>query len=201
MIRLFALAVILSANGFAMLSAAAEDIQLTLRHQVETSSGSGRYHRLTRRESWKAEETAIIVCDVWDYHHCLNAVRRLEEFGPRLNAVLTDARHRGMTIIHSPSDCMPAYEGHPARKRAVETPQVRDLPQDIVAWCSRIPSEEVAAYPIDQSDGGEDDDPAEHAQWVAELKALGRNPGLPWQRQSDMITIDSERDFISDRGD
>ena len=179
----------------------AADVELTLRYQVETTAGSGRYHRLTRKESWKPEETAVIVCDVWDYHHCLNAVRRLEEFGPRLNDVLTEARKRGATIIHSPSDCMPAYEGHPARQRAIDTPVAAELPQDIKAWCSRIPEEEQAAYPIDQSDGGEDDDSEEHAKWAAKLKALGRNPGLPWQRQSDMITIDEKRDYISDRGD
>lgn len=179
----------------------AAEISLALRYQVETSEGSSRYHQLTRNESWKPEETAIIVCDVWDYHHCLNAVRRLEEFGPRLNDVLTDARKRGVTIIHSPSDCMPAYEGHPARQRAVDTPVADKLPVDIKAWCSRIPDEEKAAYPIDQSDGGEDDDPDEHAKWAAKLKALGRNPGLPWQRQSDLITIDEQQDYISDRGD
>lgn len=199
--RTRALFIMLIANGIAMLPAAADDIELSLRYQVETSSGSGRYHRLIRSEAWKPEETAVIVCDVWDYHHCLNAVRRLEEFGPRLNNVLADARSRGMTIIHSPSDCMPAYEGHSARQRAIETPQAARLPRDIRAWCSRIPAEEIAAYPIDQSDGGEDDDPEEHAKWVAKLKAIGRNPGLPWQRQSDMITIDSDHDYISDRGD
>ena len=53
----------------------AEDLQLNLRSQSETSKGSGRYHRLEHKESWDPEQTAIIVCDVWDYHHCLNAVR------------------------------------------------------------------------------------------------------------------------------
>jgi type 1 glutamine amidotransferase/nicotinamidase-related amidase len=201
MSRLCVLSTVLIVIGTTMLPAVADDIDLSLRYQVETSSGSGRHHRLTRNETWKAEETAVIVCDVWDYHHCLNAVRRLEEFGPRLNEVLTHARSRGMTIIHSPSDCMPAYEGHPARERTTATPKAGKLPRDIGAWCSRIPAEELAAYPIDQSDGGEDDDPDEHAKWAAKLKALGRNPGLPWQRQSDMITIDSEHDYISDRGD
>ena len=27
----------------------------------------------------KPAETAVIVCDVWDAHHCLNAVRRVKE--------------------------------------------------------------------------------------------------------------------------
>ena len=75
------------------------------------------------------------------------------------------------------------------------------MPPDIETWCSRIETEKQGIYPIDQSDGGEDDDPAEHAQWAAKLKALGRNPAMPWQQQSSLIAIDGERDYISDRGD
>ena len=183
------------------LTAPAEELKLNLRFQQETSLHSGRFHQLTRDEAWKAEETAIIVCDVWDLHHCLNAVRRLEEFVPRLNDVLTKARAQGVTIIHSPSDCMPAYADHPARQRAVAAPKAGFVPYDCDAWCSVVPAEERAVYPIDQSDGGEDDDPVEHAAWAAKLKAMGRNPGLPWAQQSDMLTIDKERDFISDKGD
>lgn len=183
------------------LTATAEDLTLQLQYQQETSLDSGRFHQLTREEQWKPEETAIIVCDVWDYHHCLNAVRRLEEFVPRLDEVLKQARAQGVTIIHSPSDCMPAYAEHPARKRTLAVPAAGFQPYDAKAWCSVIPAEERAVYPIDQSDGGEDDDPAEHAEWAAKLKALGRNPGMPWKKQTDMLTIDGDRDYISDRGD
>jgi len=178
----------------------ATDLELNLRFQTETSEGSGRYHRLHRTENWQPSETAIIVCDVWDLHHCLNAVRRLEEFAPRLNKLLAEARKQGVTIIHSPSDCMDAYAEHAARKRAIDTPAASTQPKDIAAWCSRIPKEERAAYPIDQSGGGDDDDPKEHAKWATKLKSLGRNPGTPWKRQSDLITIDSNSDYISDRG-
>lgn len=180
---------------------AADSLSLTLQSQHETAEGSGLFHTVQREEKWNPRETALIVCDVWDYHHCLNAVRRLEEFGPRLNAVIQRARESGVTIIHSPSDCLPAYANHPARIRAQGTPPARNLPPDVELWCSAIPAEERAAYPIDQSDGGEDDDPREHAEWAAKLKSLGRNPNMPWQRQSDMITIDADRDFLSDRGD
>ena len=186
---------------FALPIAADETLALKQRYQVEVVADSGRFHRLTRDESWLAGETAVIVCDVWDLHHCKNAVRRLEQFAPRLDQVLAAARARGVTIIHSPSDCMPAYEGHPARERAKAVPLAAALPEDIGSWCSRIPAEEQANYPIDQSDGGEDDDPAEHAQWAARLKAMGRNPGTPWKTQSELIKIDAERDYISDRGD
>ena len=186
---------------FATNLAISGELKLNLRKQTETAKNSGRYHTVTSPETWKPEETAIIVCDVWDAHHCLNAVRRMEQFLPRLDDVLKQARGEGVTIIHAPSDCMAAYAEHPARRRAIETPKAAKLPADIGKWCSMIPAEEAAAYPVDQSDGGEDDDPAEHAEWAAKLKAQGRNPKLPWKAQHPAIAIDSAKDFISDKGD
>jgi nicotinamidase-related amidase/type 1 glutamine amidotransferase len=179
----------------------ADDWRFTLRFQQEVSEGAGRFHRLTREEKWRPEETAIIVCDVWDLHHCLNAVHRLNQFAPTLNEVIKEARMRGATIVHSPSDCMPAYQDHPARIRAIEAPLADNLPSEMRLWCSVIPNEEQAVYPLDQSDGGEDDDPGEHARWAVKLAALGRNPGTPWKTQSKHIEIDAELDYISDRGE
>ena len=174
-------------------------IDVKLRYQQE--SANGLFETKSRSESWQPQQTAVIVCDCWDAHHCLNAVRRLEQFAPILNKVLNEARNRGATIIHSPSDCMDAYSDHPARQRAIAMPQAEYTPHDVAAWCSVIPAEERGVYPIDQSDGGEDDDPAEHAKWRAKLESLGRNPNTPWKKQTELIKIDAERDFISDRGD
>ncbi len=70
-----------------------KSIDVQLRFQQE-SGAEGQYTTHTRGEKWLASETAIIVCDVWDYHHCLNAVRRLEQFAPLLNDVLAEARVR-----------------------------------------------------------------------------------------------------------
>jgi hypothetical protein len=56
-----------------------------------------------------------------------------------------------------------------------------------------------ARYPIDQTDGGEDDEAAEHAAWVAKLTALARNPKSPWKSQIDVLRMD-ERDAVSDSG-
>lgn len=180
-------------------SARAEDAQLTLR--LYRPSALQEYHRVTEPATWQMESTAVIVCDVWDQHHCYNAVQRLNEFTPRLNQFLAEARRRGATIIHAPSDCMETYAEHPARKRAIDAPSVQQPPAGIADWCSRIPQEEEAIYPIDQSDGGEDDEPQQHAAWAAQLKSLGRNPGMPWKSQSPDIEIDGEREYISDRGD
>lgn len=179
----------------------AEALRLSLRYQVESSPGSGRFHTLSRNETWKPEETAIIVCDVWDLHHSQNAVRRVGEIAPIIDRVLKASRQAGVTIIHAPSDCMDAYTDHPARRRAEDVPEAANLPPEIKTWCSRIPSEERGTYPIDQSDGGDDDDPQEHAVWAKHLESLGRNPALPWKAQTDLIWIDTEKDYISDRGD
>ena len=182
-------------------TAAAAEIEWKLRARTETSSGSQRFHTLVHPESWDTAKTAIIVCDVWDSHTCLNAVRRLEEFAPRLDRFLKEARAKGVTIIHSPSDCMESYKDHPSRQRALAVPKAKDLPQDISKSCLKIPSEEKGKYPIDQTDGGNDDDPAERLAWVEKLKGMGRNPKRPWTKESDLVNIDSSRDYITDKGD
>lgn len=178
----------------------AEPIQLSLQYQVPTAPDSGLYHRLQRTESWDASRTAMIVCDVWDSHHCYRAVQRVNEMAPRLQQLLSDARERGVTIIHAPSGCMEAYADHPSRRRAIQTPAADSYPEDVASWCYSIPAEEQADYPIDQTDGGEDDTPEEHAGWVQTLQQQGRDPKAPWLKQIDIITIDEQRDFISDSG-
>jgi nicotinamidase-related amidase len=176
-----------------------QDFDFQLRSQ-NANTKTDSYSREHRTETWPANKSAMIICDVWDAHHCLNAVKRLEEMLPRMNEVVQEARRRGATIIHAPSDCMDAYADHPSRRRAVETPRADNPPLDL-NWCSKIPAEEAANYPIDQSDGGEDDDPEEHAAWAKKLTAQGRNPKMPWKAQNDKIKIDAQQDYISDRGD
>ncbi len=176
--------------------ATADDFSLTLRSRPEKD---GKYEVAIRAEKWPAAETAVIVCDVWDAHHCLNAVRREEEMLPRMEEFLKTARTKGAFIIHAPSSCMDAYKDHPARKRAQAAPKAKELPKDIEKWCYTIPAEEKGKYPIDQTDGGEDDDPKEHAEWHAKLAAMGRNPKAPWESQHAGITITND-DAISDSG-
>ncbi|MFC5453312.1 SGNH/GDSL hydrolase family protein [Prosthecobacter fluviatilis] len=152
------------------------------------------------KEQWLPSRTAIIVCDMWDLHHCKNAVTREVEMAPRMNEVLEKARKDGVLIIHAPSSCMKPYEGTPARERAKSAPAAARLPDKIAEWCKQIPSEEMAVYPLDQTDGGEDDDLTEHAAWAKELAAKGLNPKAPWTRQIAVLRIDQEKDAISDSG-
>jgi hypothetical protein len=60
----------------------------------------------TVREQWLPSRTAIIVCDMWDLHHCKNAVTREKEMASRMNKVIEKARAAGVLIIHAPSSCM-----------------------------------------------------------------------------------------------
>jgi nicotinamidase-related amidase len=169
---------------------------LKLRSRTESD---GKFSVVEKPQNWPAAKTAVIVCDMWDAHHCLNAVRREEEMVPRMNDFLTKARDAGAFIIHAPSSCMDAYKEHPARKRAQAAPKASNLPKDIGDWCKQIPAEEKGKYPIDQSDGGEDDDPVEHEEWHAKLKAMGRNPKAPWKSQHAGLSI-KDQDAISDSG-
>ena len=201
-VRLRWLAVAVVVAGGAV--AAADDsstLKLNLRRRIETSAGSGRYHTLTEHDvAWDARQTAIVVCDMWDAHHCLNAVRRASELAPRMNQVLHAARDRGALIIHAPSSCMAAYANRPGRQLAKSAPTAGNLPGDIGEWCRQIPSEERGAYPVDQREGGEDDDLVEHRQWHDYLASIGRNPKAPWKAQLAALEIDDAKDAISDSG-
>ena len=151
--------------------------------QAATSAENIRFQAHYDQQQWKASETAVIVCDMWDAHHCLNATQRGAEMAPRMNEVLKKARESGSTIIHAPSSCMEFYKDHPARARAQETAKSESLPNGIEKWLNWINAEEEkAGYPIDHYDGGEDDEAEAHAAWAKELSRRGRNSGAPWIR-------------------
>ena len=193
----FALALAL-AMAFLPMQTHAEELDLTLRRRIPIADG--RYGIQHTTAQWDTTRTAVIVCDMWDAHHCLNAVRRETQLAPRVDRFLKTLRNQGALIIHAPSDCMAAYEDHPARDRARQAPAASNIPTDISQWCDRIPEEEAGVYPLDQTDGGEDDDLEEHARWHEQLASQGRNPKLPWLQQIDSIEIDADRDAITDSG-
>jgi hypothetical protein len=52
--------------------------------------------RLVEKEvPWKPEETAIVIVDMWDDHHCVSAAKRVTEMAPFMNRVIESARHKG----------------------------------------------------------------------------------------------------------
>ena len=104
-------------------------LEVQLRLQRPASGDANAFMVATRDEKWTAAETAIVVCDVWDYHHSPNAVARLQQLLPSLDAVLKSARSKGVTIIHAPSDCMDAYQDHPGSTSRNRCPPVQRINQ------------------------------------------------------------------------
>jgi nicotinamidase-related amidase len=124
------------------------------------------------------EKCAIIICDMWDNHWCPSAAKRCEGLAKKAAPFIEEARKNGMIIIHCPSDTMKFYADHASRKKAKET-RVTKLPEE-----KKLPDPKL---PIDDKDGGCDDDPA-----PASFRA--------WTRQHEAIKIDADKDYITDVG-
>jgi nicotinamidase-related amidase len=179
-------------------ASAQETLALGLRTRAPLP-GKDTYELRTIKQSWKARETAVIVCDMWDHHHCPTAEKRVGELAGPMDAFLAALRKKGVLVIHAPSSCMDPYKETLARKRAQMAPQAVDLPAKIGEWCYKIPAEELGKYPIDQTDGGCDCTADEQKAHKDYLTSINRNPMAPWKRQIDAITIRDE-DAVSDSG-
>jgi hypothetical protein len=111
-----------------------EALSLQLRRRVESSPGSGEYRVAVEAASWRPQQTAIVVCDMWDDHYCRASARRVAEMAPRMNEVISAARRKGVLIIHCPSGCMDQYEGSPQRELARQAPKV-ETRRPLEPWC------------------------------------------------------------------
>ena len=161
-------------------------LSLYTRSRVEDPDQPGEFKIVYKTIPWDARKTAVIICDMWARHWCDGACRRGAEMAPRMNEFVSEARRRGVLIVHAPSGGMDHYADHPARKRAQDAPKAANLPEGIAGGCQQIESEKRGEWPIDQSDGGCDDQP--------------RCPGRPMDvHQTAAIEIHDE-DAISDSG-
>lgn len=134
-------------------------LHLTVQNRVEKSPGSGSFQAIQQKTDWEAKKTAVIVCDMWAAHWCAGARQRGADMAPRMNQLLQEARKQGVLVIHAPSGAMDLYKDHPARKRAQAAPKAANLPKGIDGWCRQIEAEKNGKYPVDQADGGCDDQP------------------------------------------
>jgi nicotinamidase-related amidase len=92
-------------------------------------------------------KTAVIICDMWDDHYCKSAAQRVGVMAPRMNAVLTAARERGVMIIHAPSGTVDMYADSPYRRRMQQAPKATP-PVPIAKWCELDPKREPP-LPVD----------------------------------------------------
>src|SRR5438105_3049191 len=122
---------------------------LNLRSRLELFKGSGEWAEVSVPKAVEPPETALLICDMWDLHHCKSAMRRGAEIARKMEGVVAAARAQGMLVIHAPSDTMKFYEGAPQRRAMqaipqVEPPENREIPDP--------------GLPVDASDGGCDDE-------------------------------------------
>jgi len=89
-----------------------------------------------------------------------------------MNQLISTLRERGVLIIHCPSETMKFYEGTPGRRLAQAAPKaVTKIP--LSGWSSLDPKREPP-LPIDDSDGGCDDEPQCKVSpaWSREIETL-----------------------------
>jgi hypothetical protein len=123
-------------------------LRLHLRERRVEPKGSGNIKVHERTAHWNVAETAIIVCDMWDDHHCKIAAQLVGVMAPRMNQVLTAARDRGVMIIFAPSETMNIYAGTTYRKR-MEQAKPAVPPSPIAKRCDRDPDNEPKTLPVD----------------------------------------------------
>ncbi len=153
-------------------------LRVTLRSQTlgQDARGYTAWAEVTTPAVVATRQTALLLCDVWDRHWCRGANERLATLLPRMSETVTRLRERGVLIIHAPSETMSFYAGTPARERVLAIPRVTP-PQ--------LAPHAAPPLPVDASDEGCD---------------TGEPPAQAWSRQHPAVTIDQERDVISDDG-
>lgn len=120
-------------------------LRLAMRTRVPAGTDGEDWREESILQEWRAHETAIIVCDMWDRHWCDFATARVDEMAPRMNELLTAARGAGVMVVHCPSETLGFYQDTPARRRMLSpTPVIPEILREVAE----------PPLPIDDSDGG-----------------------------------------------
>ena len=158
-------------------------IKVSVQKRIPSELDEGAFIMVNEIQEWRGEETAIIVCDMWDKHWCTGATRRVAEMAPFMNHVISIAREKGVQIVHAPSDCIEYYNDHPARKLGKKY-KIKSVEKKLGE--GTLESEVGAAWPFEISGGGCDDHPQ------CEI-------GKAWTKQIESLEI-VEGDVITDSG-
>ena len=97
---------------------------LDTRIRAKANGSADTFGIATKTVEWDPAKVAVIICDMWDTHHCISTAERVAEMAPRMNEVIAGIRKGSALIIHAPSSCMGFYDKTPQRKRAEEAPFV-----------------------------------------------------------------------------
>lgn len=151
----------------------AQVLNLELKH---TSQGFYQFQRpIIKKQSWLANETAIIVVDMWNQHPCLSAELRVTELADRINKFLPKMRKKGIKIIHAPGETQNFYKNSPEHQRILASLSQLPFPFD---WINQEEHEPSMPLP----DGCEE----------------GERKNIHWWRQHPAIALSSEDVVSSD---
>lgn len=170
-------------------------LEVSLRSRVESNKDSEEFKVVHTKTKWDAQKTAIIICDMWDNHHCISAAQRTAEMAPHMNRVVNAARDNGVFVIHAPSDTMDFYSDTPQRKRAQEAPFAKAPVGFNTDWYEYNPDHEGPLPPKLDSEECSCDSP----EPCGGEGKRGGSGGEGWTRQIKTIDIAPE-DAISDNG-
>jgi nicotinamidase-related amidase len=104
---------------------------------------------------------------LWDQHWCPPATRRVAQLAPRVNALVAQARWAGVLIVQAPSETLDFYADSPARRRALAAPPA-DLPP--------ARERQDPPLPIDDRDGGCEEDARQYGAWTRQHPAVEIHP-------------------------
>ena len=143
-----------------------------------------RRGEVTAAETWPAREVCLLICDCWDRHWCPTASERVAELAPSIDHAAAVARASGALIVHAPANCMPFYDGTPARRVALDAPAatppvpLASTERFGTSWCYPEPHE--GPLPIDDLDGGCDcatGDVVDAQVWTRQSAAITLHAG------------------------
>ncbi len=138
---------------------------------------------------WDPTRVAVIICDMWDAHHCDTAAQRVAEMAPHMDTVVSRLRARRALIIHAPAGCVDFYRDTPARIRARQAPRAEAAV--VIDWQSWDAKREPALAPTLMEPGPCSCDSPE--------PCCGAGHVHPWTRQTPAIEIAPE-DAMTDDG-
>lgn len=170
-------------------------LSLDLRTRALSTDTPGQLHWRQRHAvaSWRANETALVIVDVWDRHWCSILQERIGPIAVAINATADAARRLGVTVIHAPSECMGFYSSYAQRKAVLALPDV-PLP-------TSVPHDDPP-YPLTTAaNGGNHSDcdvvagvpPSVRQTRPSQARATAP---WPWTRQNPLVRIAPE-DLIS----
>lgn len=107
----------------------------------ERKEEGGKVQVMERTVDWNVNETAIIICDMWDDHYCKLAAQRVGVMVPEMNRVVSKAREQGVMILHAPSGTVDVYKDSLYRRRLLEAKFAKP-PVPLESWCHLDPKRE-----------------------------------------------------------